>query len=279
MSSSFLALAIAVLLTIGLVVKIGVISLSIGAFYFLFGKKKITILQTGHGANGLAFAYQWNAAREPISINQIQVKLNNPFGTPTEIEVTREFKPQKDNFAIDIDMGPGFANLLSADGFDEAGITITLSSKESVTTSFNMKAFTFKSKMEDSKQTVAVWELENLSEPAKVFYHTVSRSFIAEPLPVSGNKTLKIASNPEFAAEFASGASEGAEAVANFSVSKVWIEEGCIVCDACEDIYEEVFEVTADSCIIKDGAPLDDGLRILEAAEACPVEVIKFNRA
>jgi ferredoxin len=279
-SSSILALAIAVLLTIGLVIKIGVISLSVGAFYFLFGKKKLTVLQTGHGANGFAFAFEWNAAREPISINQIQVRLYNPFGSPTEIEVTRELKPQKDNFGIDVDMGPGFAKLLSVDGFDDASVTITLFSKEGVTTVFNMKAFAFKSKMEDSKQTVAVWELENKSEPSKVFYHTVSKSFIAEPIPASGNKTLKIASNPEFAGEFAAGAAGAVtEAVENFSVSKVWIEDGCIVCDACEDIYEEVFEVTADSCIIRDGAPLDDGLKILEAAEACPVEVIKFNRA
>jgi ferredoxin len=279
-SSSFLALAIAVLLTIGLVVKIGVISLSVGAFYFLFGKKKLAILQTGHGANGLAFAYQWNSTREPININQIQVKLFNPFGSPSEIEVTREFSAKKDIFGIDLDMGPGFAKLLSADGFDEAGITITLSSKEGVTTVFNMKAFAFKSKMEDSRQTVAVWELENIKKPVKVFYNTVSRSFIADPLPATGNKSLKIASNPEFSTEFA-GAGSGAteEVVENFSVGKVWIEDGCIVCDACEDIYKEVFEVTSDTCVIRDGAPLDDGLKIFEAAEACPVEVIKFTKA
>ena len=279
-SSSILALIIAILLTIGLIVKIGVISLSIGAFYFLFSKKKLTVLQTGHGANGFAFAFEWNAAREPISINQIQVKLYNPFSTPTEIEVTREFAPQKDDFGIDVDMGPGFTKLLSIAGFDDAGITIILSSKEGVTTVFNMKAFAFKSKMEDSKQTVAVWELDNKKGPTKKFYHTVSRSFIAEPLPSTGNKTLKIASNPEFAGEFTAAAAGGdGEAVENFSVSKVWIEDGCIVCNACEDIYEEVFEVTADTCLLRDGAPLDDGLKILEASDACPVEVIKFNRA
>jgi len=59
----------------------------------------------------------------------------------------------------------------------------------------------------------------------------------------------------------------------------VWIEPGCIVCNACEDIYQEVFEVTSDSCIIRPNAPLDDGLRIQDAAEACPVEVIKFTKA
>lgn len=90
---------------------------------------------------------------------------------------------------------------------------------------------------------------------------------------------MKIASNPAFAGEFAAGgAGAGAPAVENFSVSKVWIEPGCIVCDACEDIYPEVFEVTADTCIIRAEAPLNDGLKIQEAAEACPVEVIKFNK-
>ena len=69
------------------------------------------------------------------------------------------------------------------------------------------------------------------------------------------------------------------ESVPNFAVSKVWIEPGCIVCNACEDIFPEVFEVLADTCIIRPGAPLDDGLKVEEAAEACPVEVIKFTKA
>ena len=46
-----------------------------------------------------------------------------------------------------------------------------------------------------------------------------------------------------------------------------------------EGIYPEVFEVTDTTCLIRPNAPLDDGLRIEESAEACPVEVIKFTRA
>ncbi|ATH09516.1 hypothetical protein BIY24_08700 [Halobacteriovorax marinus] len=57
------------------------------------------------------------------------------------------------------------------------------------------------------------------------------------------------------------------------------MEPGCIVCDACEAIYPEVFEVTDDTCIIRPGAPLDNGVLVEEAAEACPVEVIKFTKA
>lgn len=63
-----------------------------------------------------------------------------------------------------------------------------------------------------------------------------------------------------------------------FPINKVWIEPGCIVCNTCENIYPEVFDVKATTCVIKDQAPLDDGLKIQEAAEACPVEVIKFSR-
>ena len=79
-------------------------------------------------------------------------------------------------------------------------------------------------------------------------------------------------------------------------VAKVWIDEDCITCDACQDIAPEVFEVTDETSQILaavrlDGAfdrnegksPLTGDLGtqyadiILEAAEACPVEVIKFE--
>ncbi len=65
-------------------------------------------------------------------------------------------------------------------------------------------------------------------------------------------------------------------------VTKVWIEDGCIVCDACETASPDVFEVLDDSCVIRPDAlnmeftkPLTDS--IIEAAEECPVDVIKFD--
>jgi ferredoxin len=80
-------------------------------------------------------------------------------------------------------------------------------------------------------------------------------------------------------------------------IKKVWIEEGCIVCNACETTCPEVFNVTEDSCHIRaevriDGQqdtnlaaraelrdPFGNDLseQIVEAAEGCPVEVIKFE--
>jgi cytochrome b6-f complex iron-sulfur subunit len=65
-------------------------------------------------------------------------------------------------------------------------------------------------------------------------------------------------------------------------VVKVWIDPGCIVCDACETTAPTVFEVTEDSCIIRPAAleveftrPITD--LIIEAAEECPVDVIKYD--
>jgi len=77
------------------------------------------------------------------------------------------------------------------------------------------------------------------------------------------------------------------------SIFSVYIEEGCITCDACEEAAPEVFEVTDDTCFIKSDARIDGGFDrndaksglkkevldtfsddILDAADACPVDVI-----
>ena len=79
-------------------------------------------------------------------------------------------------------------------------------------------------------------------------------------------------------------------------VAKVWIDEDCITCDACQGIAPEVFEVTDETSQILAAVRVDGGFDrnegksplsgdfgtsyadiILEAAEACPVEVIKFE--
>ena len=79
-------------------------------------------------------------------------------------------------------------------------------------------------------------------------------------------------------------------------VAKVWIDDDCITCDACQDICPEVFQVTEESSQILAAVRTDGvfdrntggallvgnigtqfGDIIIEAAEACPVEVIKFE--
>ena len=77
------------------------------------------------------------------------------------------------------------------------------------------------------------------------------------------------------------------------TIFSVFIDEGCIVCDACEEAAPDIFEVTEDTCFIKPDARLDGGYDrnidksglkpevvsslsddIFDAADACPVDVI-----
>jgi ferredoxin len=61
------------------------------------------------------------------------------------------------------------------------------------------------------------------------------------------------------------------------AVKKVWIEDGCISCGLCEDICPEVFKIV-DLATVLEGvnySEYEDGIK--EAAEGCPVEVIKFE--
>lgn len=81
------------------------------------------------------------------------------------------------------------------------------------------------------------------------------------------------------------------------AIKTVWIEEGCILCSACESESPDVFVIADGSCFVK-GAVREDGTEdenrdarsplkaelqvsleagIRTAASACPVEVIKFE--
>ena len=61
------------------------------------------------------------------------------------------------------------------------------------------------------------------------------------------------------------------------TITKVWIEEGCIACGSCEQICPEVFVVT-DQSRVKEGVSFADfEKQIQEAAECCPAEVIKYQ--
>jgi ferredoxin len=61
------------------------------------------------------------------------------------------------------------------------------------------------------------------------------------------------------------------------AIKKVWIEEGCTACGLCEDICPEVFKVE-DVATVIEGVNYDDyEEQIKEAAESCPVEVIKYS--
>jgi len=63
------------------------------------------------------------------------------------------------------------------------------------------------------------------------------------------------------------------------AIKKVWIEEGCAADGICMEICPEVFEEDeSGEALVKEGADLkanEEGIK--EAAEECPVEVIKYE--
>jgi ferredoxin len=60
------------------------------------------------------------------------------------------------------------------------------------------------------------------------------------------------------------------------AISKIWIEEGCTACGLCEEICPEVFKMKDVATVIEDANYAGFEEKIKEAAESCPVEVIRF---
>jgi ferredoxin len=61
------------------------------------------------------------------------------------------------------------------------------------------------------------------------------------------------------------------------AIEKVWIEDGCTACGLCEEICPEVFKVEDVATVIENVNYNDFEEGINEAAESCPVEVIKYS--
>ena len=274
---------IAIVLASGLVVTAVVLNLLIGGGEFFFGRPRLDFLRSRKGANGFAFGFRWNHVKEPAKFDRIKIALYNPFGSPSQIEIMSKMTGGTTNFSEDLDLGPSMGRLIKTisgpDKMDASVMVEVSSSSEGVSHQYNMSVDKFMKKLGLAPFTASEYKDKYERKSEKVLYPTVKRTFVADPLPENASKKLKISVNPEFAGEFSGAAGgEAGEAVANFDVKKVWIEPGCIVCDACETIIPEVFDVQDATCIVRAGAPLTDGIRIQEAAEACPVEVIKFEK-
>jgi ferredoxin len=59
---------------------------------------------------------------------------------------------------------------------------------------------------------------------------------------------------------------------------KVWIDENCIACGTCVELCPEVFELEGEIASLKSGADFSLDDKIIEAAEACPVEAIHYEK-
>jgi ferredoxin len=60
-------------------------------------------------------------------------------------------------------------------------------------------------------------------------------------------------------------------------MKKAWVDEICAGCGTCVEICPEVFELEGDIASIKQDANLSLDDKIVEAADACPVEAIHYE--
>ena len=63
------------------------------------------------------------------------------------------------------------------------------------------------------------------------------------------------------------------------AIKKVWIEEGCIADGICNEICPDVFELddAGEAYVNKDADLSANEDDIKEAAEQCPVEIIRYE--
>lgn len=285
MPTYLIALLVSLLLVVLFVIGIGGVSMLFGVLSQIIERPKLKFLKSSSNAN-LAFFFDWPSTKDNSKIDYIKLSLYNPFGNPTRSELVRSFAPQTSTFAHEISIGQPMLNFLGAQGFNKSEVAVELgSSKEGINYQFSYKGSKFldllKNALTSKEDEQKV--LDSKTSKNEFVYEVPKPSFIASPTQEQEGMQLVIPNNPAFQKLFAgsggSGESSAAGATQNFKVAKVWIEPGCIVCNACEGTYPEVFEVKPDTCVIRPTAPLDNGLKIKEAAEGCPVEVIKFTVA
>jgi ferredoxin len=61
------------------------------------------------------------------------------------------------------------------------------------------------------------------------------------------------------------------------AITKVWVEDGCTSCGLCEGTAPDIFEIDDVSEVIEGADFSSHEEEIKQAAEECPVEVIKFS--
>lgn len=60
-------------------------------------------------------------------------------------------------------------------------------------------------------------------------------------------------------------------------MKQVLIEDSCVGCGSCVEICPEVFELDGELAVVKRDADLSLDGKIIEAAEACPVDAIDYE--
>jgi ferredoxin len=276
LESIFVATAVSVIILGGPLTLYALIKLA-NAY---FARVNVRFVRTKESEAPLGIFVSWDPESIPAEVCRVKLEFHELVrgGRATTFSYTFEDKSaKKRSFLIPMKLKADDYAMLSDDGLK--------SHAKSVQRSFVMV------EIEDTKGNAVRRKL----------YKPAIRAALSEsPLVADKDVDLVPASEPDkwsvmtrvfpwrkvVAAEEAPAAAGGHKpkvakksepSLVDFLVTKVWIEPGCIVCDACENEAPQVFKVLKDTCIVVENADLSDGGSVKAAAEGCPVDVIKFT--
>lgn len=244
-----------------------------------FGGIRAKLVQAGATAEApLSLMVAWDERSFPHDVNRVRLEYVEMFpgGRSTSFSFTFEDKKaQKKSFLIPMKIDQHDLQMLT-DGsvgasrrqLEKSILTVEI---EYVNGEVKRDRINKKALIKDLKQATAIDSSVNAMPPTSPDSWSVyTRVFPwrKEVVAQAGEAKPK-----------AKKAAGGAAQVFDFIITKVWIEPGCIVCDACENEAPDVFHVLADTCIVRENAPMVNTGSIVAAAEGCPVDVIKYSTA
>lgn len=245
----------------------------------IFGGLKpqfVRLKAEAEGSSPLGLRVGWDSVTYPNEICRVKVDFVELVrgGKSASFSFTFEDKAaKKKSFVIPMKLKPEDLAMLtegSSTALENSYVTIELENTKGETVRKKIPKKEIIKALASSPFRVTTGEEDLLPETAPDTWSVLTRVF-----PWRKNVAADAAPAEKKVAK--KEAKSSAPSVVDFLVTKVWIEPGCIVCDACENEAPQVFKVLADTCIVVENADLTDGGSIKAAAEGCPVDVIKYT--
>ncbi len=243
----------------------------------LWGGLRVKFLKTPE--NPLSLLVAWDNESYEIKVTRVKLDFIElvPGGRALSHSFTFEDSSAKNkSFVLALKLSDEEIKMLTDSGLDshprslkQSTVTVEVETLNSETRRFKISKAKLIRSLDDSIEIDAQTEIITDKNPD-------SWSVLTRVFP--WKKKEEEAEAPKAGAAKAAGGAPAPRAPVDFAVTKVWIEPGCIVCDACEAEAPLVFWVKEDTCIVRENAPLDDAAAIKAAAEGCPVDVIKYTK-
>lgn len=228
------------------------------------------------GDPALGVGVFWDDESFPMEIFRVKIDFMELVmgGRSTSFSYTFEGKgSKKKSFVIPMKLSPADLEMLTDSGLDARAVARSFVFVEIE----NSKGETSRFKLKKSELLRTVTGVPLVASPeVELMAPRDPDNWSLQTRVFPWRAVVATAEEPKEKAA-AGAAKKKGPSLLNFLVTKVWIEPGCIVCDACENEAPQVFEVLADTCIVRPAAPLDDAASIVAAAEGCPVDVIKYE--